>query len=48
MVGFELKGHPGHFSLEDPLAELAQLASTAGLLVVGEMTQRISTPNPAP
>ncbi len=47
MVGFELKGHPGDFSLEDLLAELAQLASTAGLLVVGEITQRISTPNPA-
>ena len=47
MVGFELKGHPGDFSLEDSLAELAQLASTAGLLVVGEITQRISTPNPA-
>ena len=47
MVGFELKGHPGDFSLEDSLAELAQLASTAGLLVVGEITQRIATPNPA-
>ena len=29
------------------MAELAQLASTAGLFVVGEITQRISTPNPA-
>ncbi len=33
-------------SIEDSLAELALLADTAGLDVVGEMTQKIDHPNP--
>lgn len=32
---------------EAPLAELAGLADAAGLLVVGRLTQRVLTPNPA-
>ena len=33
--------------MEDSLAELAQLADTAGLRVVGTIEQRIERPNPA-
>ena len=33
--------------IEDSLAELARLADTAGLVVVGQVTQRLSRPNPA-
>ena len=37
----------GAFSIEDSLAELAQLAATAGMVVAGQTYQRISHPNPA-
>jgi GTP-binding protein HflX len=51
-VGVELKG-PGALSsdeywpVEESLAELAQLARTAGLAVVGQTVQRLVRPNPA-
>lgn len=47
MVGIELKAYPGRFSVDDSLAELAQLAATAGMNVVGQTYQRIADPNPA-
>lgn len=47
LVGVELHGQPGLLSLEDSLAELNLLVKTAGLNVVGEVTQRLDTPNPA-
>lgn len=47
LVGVELNGAPGHLSLDDSLAELALLAKTAGLKVVGSISQRLDTPNPA-
>lgn len=46
MVGVELRGTENLLSLEDSLAELELLASTAGLDVVGEITQKLDTPNP--
>ncbi len=47
MVGIELSGDPGPLTLEDSLAELALLAKTAGLRIVGTLSQRLATPNPA-
>lgn len=47
LVGIELKSSTDRFSIEDSLAELAQLAATAGLQVVGQTYQRIANPNPA-
>ncbi len=52
-MGVELKrAHPssvasGSFTAEDSLDELAQLARTAGLVVVGRAAQRIERVNPA-
>ncbi|GKC29994.1 GTPase HflX, partial [Tanacetum coccineum] len=34
------------FSIEESLKELAQLADTAGLMVVDSTYQKLSTPNP--
>jgi GTP-binding protein HflX len=51
LVGVEYKGeahraaHP-RLSLESSMAELALLCRTAGLQVVGEMTQALEAPNP--
>ncbi|MCX7708151.1 MAG: GTPase HflX, partial [Anaerolineae bacterium] len=47
LVGVEIKGRPSSWSLEDSLAELARLAETAGLRVVGALEQRLERPNPA-
>ncbi len=47
LVGVEIKGRPSPWSLEDSLAELARLAETAGLRVVGTLEQRLDHPNPA-
>lgn len=47
LVGVELDGEPGLLSLDDSLAELSLLAKTAGLRVVGSLTQRLDSPNPA-
>lgn len=46
LVGVELFQEKNLLSLDDSLAELALLADTAGLDVVGEMTQKIDHPNP--
>jgi GTP-binding protein HflX len=42
-----LKGKPSLWTLDDSLAELAQLADTAGLRVAGRIDQKIERPNPA-
>lgn len=47
VVGVELSGDPGLLSLEDSLAELGLLAKTAGLQVIGTLSQRLDTPNSA-
>ncbi len=47
LVGVQLNDDPGLLTLDDSLAELALLAKTAGLEVVGTMTQRLDSPNPA-
>lgn len=51
-MGVELKGpgadsSDGRWPVEESLAELAQLAHTAGIQVVGQMTQRMERLNPA-
>ena len=47
LVGVEWLGHPGLLPLEDSLAELALLATTADVEVVGAITQRLERPRPA-
>lgn len=47
VVGVEIKDKPGLLSLDDSLTELALLADTAGMQVVGRVTQRLDSPNPA-
>jgi len=47
LVGIEIKGDRDLLSVEDSLAELAQLARTAGLEVVGQTYQRIQEIDPA-
>ncbi|MFQ6058899.1 MAG: GTPase HflX [Anaerolineae bacterium] len=47
LVGVELKRRPGLWRVEDSLAELAQLARTAGIKVVGQTVQRLERPHPA-
>jgi len=46
LVGVELYGVSQLLTLEDSLAELSLLADTAGLDVVGEITQQLDKPNP--
>ncbi|MGQ0602850.1 MAG: GTPase HflX [Anaerolineales bacterium] len=46
LVGVELTGQRNLLSVDDSLAELALLADTAGLNVVGETYQKISRPDP--
>lgn len=45
LVGVELHNQEQILSLNDSLAELARLATTAGLNVVGQTTQKLNTPN---
>jgi GTP-binding protein HflX len=45
MVGVEI-GQPV-WAMEDSLSELAQLAKTAGVTVIGEVTQKLNEPNSA-
>jgi GTP-binding protein HflX len=45
LVGVDLYQQPGLLTLEDSLAELALLSDTAGLDVVGELTQKLNHPN---
>lgn len=46
LVGVELHNQPGLLTVEDSLNELALLADTAGLEVVGYTTQRLDRPYP--
>ncbi len=46
LVGVEVHGQNYLLSLDDSLAELSLLCDTAGLEVIGEMTQKIDRPNP--
>lgn len=46
LVGTELANEKGLLSLEDSLRELTLLADTAGLVVVGQVTQRLRKVNP--
>ena len=46
LVGVEIKGQPSLLAIEDSLTELALLADTAGLVVVGQIYQRLDRPNP--
>jgi GTP-binding protein HflX len=46
LVGVELDGDSGVLTLEDSLSELSQLADTAGLDIVGQISQRLDRPNP--
>lgn len=47
LVGVECKGREvDDFAIEESLKELAQLADTAGLLVVGSTQQKLAFPNP--
>ena len=45
LVGVSLRGKPQLLPLEESLAELARLAETASLEVVGEATQRLDHPH---
>ncbi len=46
LVGVEIYTDPGILSMDDSLTELALLADTAGLEVVGMVSQKIDRPNP--
>jgi GTPase len=45
LVGVDLRGQNGLLSVEESLAELSLLAETAGLEIVGQVTQRLDQPN---
>jgi len=45
LVGIELYGNSQNLNLEDSLAELTLLSDTAGVDVVGELTQKLRSPN---
>ena len=45
LVGVEIKNEPSILSLSDSLEELALLADTAGLEVVGETSQKLERPH---
>ncbi len=47
LVGVEIHSEPGLIPLEDSIGELARLADTAGLDIVGESTQKLDSPHPA-
>lgn len=47
LVGAPLKGKRARLELAEHLEELAELADTAGAVVVGEVTQSLDKPNPA-
>jgi GTPase len=46
LVGVEVFGQDHLLTLEDSLTELSLLADTAGLEVIGELTQKVDRPNP--
>ena len=45
LVGVDLYQQPGLLTMDDSLTELALLSDTAGLEVVGELTQRLKQPH---
>lgn len=47
LVGVEIDAAPALWSIDDSLTELAQLARTVGVEVVGTARQRLRTPHPA-
>ena len=47
LIGVALRDNPGLLSLDDSLDELALLADTAGMVVVGTLTQKLARPNAA-
>jgi GTP-binding protein HflX len=47
LVGVEVRDRPGLLPLTDSLAELELLADTAGMEVVGTLTQKLDSPHPA-
>jgi GTP-binding protein HflX len=47
LIGTELRGDRGLLSVEDSLDELRQLAATAGIEVVGQITQKMEREQPA-
>ena len=46
LVGLKIAGEPAMLGIEDSLEELTLLARTAGLQVVGQVSQQIVNPNP--
>jgi GTP-binding protein HflX len=46
LVGVDLRQEDDFLSIDDSLGELSLLAETAGLDVVGQVTQRLNSPNP--
>jgi GTPase len=46
IVGIDLRSEPSLLSVDDSLAELSLLADTAGLDVVGEVSQKLDHPHP--
>jgi GTPase len=46
LVGIEIKGRSGSWTVQDSLAELGQLARTAGLTVAGVTWQKLAHPDP--
>ena len=46
LVGTAWKGQPSLLSIDESLAELGLLAATAGLAVVGKVSQRLERPDP--
>lgn len=46
LVGVDFPGQDNLLSLNESLAELALLSQTAGLVVVGQETQKLNRPNP--
>ena len=47
LVGVEVRGEKNAISLEDSLSELALLAQTVDLEIVGETSQKLENPNPS-
>jgi GTPase len=46
LVGVEFRDEPGLLPMEDSLTELALLADTADIEILGETTQKLDRPNP--
>ena len=46
LVGVEIYNEKNPLSLDDSLTELTLLADTAGLDIVGELTQKMDHPHP--